>query len=96
MFRIEDLNGVYKEIAECIDIETAVSIHKHFSGSQVTFPLKLFTNEYIYTQIYNEYDGTNLRKLSKKYGYSVRWIKTIIKEVSKKVSKEVYNENIKH
>ncbi len=88
MLKAEDLTGVYNEIAELINVETAIEMHKHFAGSQVTFPLKLVTLNYTYYQIYNEFDGTNIRALAIKYGYSNRWIKDIIKEVATEVCKE--------
>ncbi len=58
-------------------------MYKNYSGLQVTFPTRLESLEHLHTQILNEYDGTNLRFLARKYGYSERWLREIIKENKK-------------
>lgn len=51
-------------------METAKEIHKMFHGQQVTFPVRLYSAKYIKAVIQEEYDGTNLRALARKYDYS--------------------------
>ena len=77
---IEGLNEVYKEIADVIGVENALVIYRMFRGSQVSFPSRLFSKEYIHKAIITEYDGTNVSQLAQKYNYSERSIWRILKE----------------
>lgn len=72
------LNDVYREIADEIGIENAMVIYKLFHGTQISFPSKLFSKEFIHKAIINEYDGKNLVQLAQKYNYSERSIRRII------------------
>ena len=80
MEQIQDnLNGIYKELAEIVNFETVVTIFEHFKGQQVTFPTRLMSTEFTIRQLLREYNGKNVRTLAKKYGYSERWIRKVIK-----------------
>ncbi|MPM57217.1 hypothetical protein SDC9_104039 [bioreactor metagenome] len=73
------LNGIYEEIAASFNLETALKFYTMFKGQQITFPMHLFSKEYIVGKIKMEYNGYNLKQLSKKYGYSERWVREIIR-----------------
>ena len=73
------LNGVYEEIAAAFNLETALKFYAMFKGQQITFPMHLFSKEYIVGKIRTEYNGYNLKQLSKKYGYSERWVREILR-----------------
>lgn len=73
------LNDVYREIADEIGIENAIAIYNLFRGTQVAFPNRLFSKEYIHNAIINEYNGKNISLLAQKYNYSERSIWRIIK-----------------
>ena len=74
------LNGVYKEISVELGMDIAISIYKMFKGQQINFPMRLFNPAQIQKRILEEYDGTNLKKLAKKYDYSEKTIRRIIRE----------------
>lgn len=76
----ENLCGVYRDIANLLDVEAAKKIHSAYRGTQVTFPVNLVTKDFIAEQIIREYDGTNIKKLASEYGYSEKWVRKIIKE----------------
>lgn len=76
----EYINGIYKKFADLIGVDNAKLIFKEYRGQQITFPVEFYSKEYIYTQIIEEYDGTNLKKLATKYGYSERTIRRIVKD----------------
>ena len=80
----ELLNSVYKEISEKLGMDTAMDIYQMFKGQQVTFPMRFFNAECIRKIILKEYDGTNVRKLAVKYGYSEKTIRRIVREVQRK------------
>lgn len=77
----ESLNWVYKEICEKLGMDTAVDIYLLFMGQQITFPMRFFSSEYIRKAILREFDGTNIKKLAGKYGYSEKTVRRIIREV---------------
>lgn len=78
---IDDLNGIYKEIATISNLETALKIYEEYRGQQITFPMEFYSKNYIYSQIINDYDGGNIKKLAIKYEYSERTIRRIIKNI---------------
>lgn len=76
---LNGLNDVYREIADEIGIENTFLIFKLFRGTQVSFPSRLFSKEYTYRAIMEEYNGENISQLAQKYNYSVRSIWRILK-----------------
>lgn len=80
----EDLNDVYKSIAEQIGFENTIVIYNMFRGIQVSFPNRMFSIDYIYKSIIEEYDGTNISQLAKKYNYTERTVRRIIKQNNEK------------
>ena len=79
----ELLNNVYREIGEKLGMDTAMDIYGLFKGQQISFPTRLFNPVRIRQIIIQEYDGTNIRTLSLKYGYSEKTIRRIIKDAAK-------------
>lgn len=74
------LNAVYKEISEKLGMDTAMEIYRMFKGQQISFPMRFFNPERIQKIIVQEYDGTNVKTLAVKYGYSEKSVRRIIKE----------------
>ena len=73
------LNDIYRDIADEIGVENTLIIFKLFHGTQVSFPNRLFSKEYIHKAIISEYDGENVPQLAQKYNYSERSIWRILK-----------------
>ena len=76
----ELLNTIYREISEKMGMDTAMEIYQMFKGQQVTFPMRFFNPARIQRCILQEYDGTNIKTLAIKYGYSEKTIRRIIKD----------------
>ena len=76
----ELLNSVYREIGEKLGMDTAMDIYQLFKGQQVTFPMRFFSSACIRLLIVQEYDGTNVKGLAVKYGYSEKTVRRIIRE----------------
>lgn len=74
----QHLRGVYMEIAEAYDVETAIKIQKLFGGQKITFPKKLFNNAYMNTYIKENFNIKNTRELARKFNVSERRIRQII------------------
>ncbi len=78
--KCEYLNGAYNDIANLLGMDAALKLHAAYRGQQITFPVHLFTKEFIAAQIINEYDGYNVKQLATKFGYSEKWIRKILKD----------------
>ena len=78
--KCEYLNGAYSELANLLGIEAVLKIHSAYRGQQITFPVQLFSKEFLKKQIVDEYNGYNIKQLATKYGYSEKWVRQILKE----------------
>ena len=78
--KCEYLNGAYSELANLLGIEAVLKIHSAYRGQQITFPVQLFSREFLKQQITEEYNGYNIKQLATKYGYSEKWIRRILNE----------------
>lgn len=76
----ELLNNVYREISEKLGMDTAMEIYRMYKGQQISFPMRFFNPAKIQQLIIHEYDGTNVKVLAIKYGYSEKTIRRIIKD----------------
>lgn len=61
-------------------MEAVLEIYKKYRGTQLFFPVELYSGSFIRRQIVAEYDGRNVRYLATKYGYTEKWIRKILKE----------------
>ena len=75
----DGLNDVYRDIADEIGVENTLAIYKLFHGTQISFPNRLFSKEYIHNAIINEYNGSNVPQLAQKYNYYERSVWRILK-----------------
>ena len=76
----ELLNAVYKEVSEKLGMDTAMEIYQMFKGQQISFPMRFFNPAKIQRMIVQEYDGTNIKTLAVKYGYSEKTVRRIIRD----------------
>jgi len=76
----ELLNSVYREISEKMGMDVAMEIYQLFKGQQICFPIRFFNPVRIQEIIVQEYNGTNIRTLAIKYGYSEKTVRRIIKD----------------
>ena len=78
--KCEYLNGAYNDFANLLGMDAVLKIHAAYRGQQITFPVELFSKEFIALQIVNEYNGYNVKQLETKFGYSEKWIRKILKD----------------
>lgn len=79
-YNINLFHKVYREISEELGIEAALTIHQMFKGTQVCFPVRFLDTQCVKEMIIKEYDGTNIAALARKYDYSEKTVRRIIKE----------------
>lgn len=73
------LNNVYREISESMGADVALEMYRMFKGQQITFPVRFFNPACIRQKIVEEYNGNNIGMLAKKYDYSEKTVRRIIK-----------------
>ena len=73
-------NTVYKEISEIIGLDATLKIYLRFKGQQISFPVRLYNPHMIQQNVIKEYDGTNIKELAKKYDYSEKTIRRMIRD----------------
>ncbi len=73
-------NSVYKEIGEIVGLDATLKIYLRFKGQQVTFPVRLYNPQMIQRNVIKEFDGTNISELARKYDYSEKTIRRMIRE----------------
>ena len=76
----EALNTVYSELSELVGYENMQKIYNEYRGQQITFPVALYSREYIHEAIRKEYTGQNVNELAAKYNYNERSIRRIVQE----------------
>lgn len=74
-----DLVPIYREIADIIGIEHTVALYENFRGQQITFPQRIFTIDYVAKCIKENRNGESVRDLAKKFGYTERHIRQLMK-----------------
>ncbi len=76
------LNGVYEIMSELIGFDNVLKLYENFRGSQVNFPTRLFSKEFVLQEALRLYDGTSesINSIAVKYGYSERTIRKLLKE----------------
>lgn len=76
-----DYNGVYEELVELVGVEVTLKIYEYFKGQQVNFPMRFHSKEYVEEYLRRNYDGKNLKELSKELGYTANWLRKIINKI---------------
>ena len=81
-------NSIYKELSELVGLDATLKIYLRFKGQQVSFPVRLYNPQMIQQSVIKEYDGTNIAELARKYDYSEKTIRRMIRESVKDIDDE--------
>lgn len=74
-----DLMGIYAELAELIGVDSTMEIYEHFKGQQITFPIRLYTRDFVITKATIN-KTTPIKRLASEYGYTERRLRQLLKE----------------
>ena len=77
-YKKQHYNGIYQDMAVNLGEEMTKKVHQFYRGQQVTFPMRLYSNQYTIEYLIQHYNGQNLKQLSRELGYTERWIKQLI------------------
>lgn len=76
---LEDLQDNHREIAEVIGVEAMIKLSKAYGGNNIYIPQsKELVKNKIYANIYEEFDGSNLKELTVKYNVSKSTVYNIV------------------
>ncbi len=78
--KYKNLNGIYREIAEEFGEEVSKKFYEAYKGLNINFPVRYYDRSYVVKSIRKEYNGKNIKDIARKYDYSERWIRKILKE----------------
>ena len=77
-YKAQHYNGIYHDMVIILGEEMTKKIYQFYRGQQVTFPMRLYSNQYTIEYLIQHYNGQNLKQLSRELGYTERWIKQLI------------------
>ena len=87
-------NSVYKEISEIVGLDATLKIYLRFKGQQISFPVRLYNPNMIQQKVVKEFDGTNIHELEKKYDYSEKTIRRMIRDSVEDIIEETLEEDM--
>ena len=74
----DSYSGIYKDMVEILGEEITFKIYENYRGQQVTFPMRLYSKNYIVEYLIKNYNGKNLKQLSRQLGYTSNWLQQVI------------------
>ena len=80
--KYENYSGVYREMVEILGEEATLKIYENFRGQQVTFPMRLYSKSYVEEYIIKNYNGKNIKEISRKLGYTCNWVQQVINKLN--------------
>ena len=79
--KISDLPPQFENIANRLGIEKVKWLFEEFGGTSVYFPTKkMIYKESSDREIFNEFNGFNIKELASKYNMSESYIRAIIRQ----------------
>lgn len=77
----EDYKGIYADMLEVLGEDAVKIIYENYKGQQVTFPMKLYSNEYIEKYIRKNYKTKTIKEMCRDLFYTEGWVKHLIKKM---------------
>lgn len=87
-------SGIYKDLVELLGEDITLEIYDNFKGQQVTFPMRLYSKSYVEEYLIKNYEGKNLKELSKELGYTWNWLQQLINKLNKNEFRKYKVKNI--
>ena len=77
----ENYRGIYKDMVEVLGHDITLKVYENYKGQQITFPMRLYSKEYIEEYLIKNYNGKNLKELSKKLDYTTNWLRKMLNKI---------------
>lgn len=75
-----DLAGIYCDIANIVGIEETKKLYCCLRGQQITFPTRLYTQEFVVKEVQRRKQEDSIGKLAAEYGYTEKWLRKLLKK----------------
>lgn len=76
--RSEKYRGIYKDMVEVLGHDITLKVYEQYRGQQVTFQMRMYSQEYVVEYLIKNYNGKNLKQMSRELGYTCNWLQKII------------------
>ncbi|ETA75014.1 Mor transcription activator family protein [Ligilactobacillus equi] len=73
-------NEIYAELADLLGRHGMDLVYQNYHGMQVNFPVRLYTRDYVKQKLKKENNPVDIKAMAKKYGYSEKTIRRMLKE----------------
>lgn len=73
-------SGIYQDLIDLLGIQAVNKIYTNFKGQQIVLPMRLYTRGYVLNELKRRYNGKNLGLLALEFGYTERYLRTLLKE----------------
>lgn len=73
-------SGIYQELIDLLGTQAVSKLYSNFRGQQIVLPMRLYTKEYVLNELKRRYDGKNLGILALEFGYTERYLRTLLKD----------------
>lgn len=81
---IEALHSFYKSLSELVGTESMLKIYHHYKGTQLNIPIHLYDRNVAAQRVVYKFDGHNQQNLARTYGYSEKWVKSVLRQAKQK------------
>lgn len=61
--RSEKYRGIYKDMVEVLGHDITLKVYEQYRGQQVTFPMRMYSQEYVVEYLIKNYNGKNLKQM---------------------------------
>lgn len=87
MIELDDLRDEQRGIAQAIGIEAYLTLSRTYGGMTIYIAKAedIMERKRRDERIREEYDGTNITRLARKYGLTETWIRNIVSEKAKEI-----------
>ena len=65
-------------MVEVLGHDITLKVYEQYRGQQVTFQMRMYSQEYVVEYLIKNYNGKNLKQMSRELGYTCNWLQKII------------------
>lgn len=77
------LHQFYRSLSELVGTEAMLRIYEQYRGTQLTIPVHLYDRKLAAERVREQFNGHNQQELSRRYGYSQKWVYKVLRKESK-------------
>lgn len=81
---MEKYLGLYAELAEIVGEKNVKEIYNRFQGLEVSFPMRLYSPDYVVSLAMENEGKKELREIAREYGYNEKYLKRLMNQKKEK------------